>query len=157
MDQIRQYLLSILAASIICAIAIKLSDNQKFTSAIIKLTTALLLSTTVIAPLVTLRIDDVSSYFGDLQVNADEMIAIGENGALNETAEIISQRVEAYILDKAASYGVEISVCAKISDPTTMIPDKVILEGSASPYIKQRLQQVIAEDLGIPKENQTWN
>jgi hypothetical protein len=156
-EVLRQYILSVLAASIICAIAVKLAGKQGFPSASIKLTAALFLIITAISPLVTLRLDGITSYFGDLSASADAIIESGENAASKEASKIISERVAAYILDKAASYGMEISVSTQFSDAETIVPDMVVIEGNASPYAKQRLQQVIAEDLGIPKENQIWN
>lgn len=156
MDQIRQYLMSILAAAILCSIVVRLTEKQNVTSAIIKLTAGLFLSVTVISPFINLQIGELSTYFSALDTRTDEIIVSGQNAASKETADIILQQTESYILDKAASYGANIQVNAQISDPDTMIPDLVTLKGSISPYIKQRLQKTIAEDLGIPEENQTW-
>lgn len=156
MDHIRQYLLSILAAAIICAIVVKLTEKQSFTSAMIKLTAGLFLSLTVVSPFVKLQIEDISSYFDNLEASASEIVVSGQNAASKEKTEIILQQTQTYILDKAASYGAEIQVNAQISNPDTMIPDSVTLKGNISPYVKQRLQKTISEDLGIPEENQTW-
>ena len=156
MDQIRQYLLSILSAAIICSIVVKLTEKQNITSKIIKLIAGIFLSVTMVSPLVKLQIGEMSTYLDSLKTSADEIIASGQNAALKETVEIILQETESYILDKAVSYGAEVRVCAEISDPDTMKPESVTIQGSISPYAKQRLQQTIAEDLGIPKENQIW-
>ena len=34
--------------------------------------------------------------------------------------------------------------------------DGIILQGTVSPYAKTRLQQIVAQDLEIAKENQQW-
>lgn len=156
MDQIRQYLLSILTASVICAILIRLTEKQNFTSAVLKLITALFLSVTLISPLLRLQLGDITSYIGDLETDANSIINDSQLAAAKGKAAIIKEQSEAYILNKAASYGIDISVCVTISDPTTMLPDSVTLEGEVSPYTKQLLQNCIAEELGIPKENQLW-
>ena len=157
MDSIRQYLLTILAAAIICSFAVKMSEKQNLISAIIRLTVILFLSITVITPLFKLQLKDFSGYINTLELDAQEVVTDSKNAASEEAAAIITEKAEAYILNKAASYGVDIQVDVNISDVTSHIPDKVVIIGTISPYFKQILQNVIAEDLGIPKENQIWN
>ena len=69
---------------------------------------------------------------------------------------IIKGETEAYILDKAASLGVELEVDVLLEDMYPMAPKTVRLSGSVSPYVRNRLQNIIAEELGISKENQIW-
>ena len=55
MDSIRQYLLSITAAAVICAIINALSGKKGTTSAVVKLLSGLFLTLSVISPLLNLE------------------------------------------------------------------------------------------------------
>ena len=65
--------------------------------------------------------------------------------------EIIKQRTQAYILDKAQALNTVLEVEVTLSDDDIPVPLKVRLKGKISPYAKGRLQATIAEDLGIEK------
>lgn len=156
MEQMKGYLLSILAAATICGIVTKLTAGQTLTSGIIKLIAGLFLTVTIVSPFVKLQIGNLATYFEDLEARTEDIITDGEISVRNELKQIILQNTEAYILDKASSYGVTLQVRAEIGNLDTMIPNSVTLEGNVSPYIKQQIQKLIAEDLGIPEEKQIW-
>ena len=70
------------------------------------------------------------------------------------TDAIISAEVEAYILDKAASLGVDLNVEVWLND--TGLPESVALSGQIAPSDRQVLSQFIDHDLGVGEEAQTW-
>ena len=111
---------------------------------------------TVISPWTKLRFEDISSYFADIQTDADQIIGEGEEIAADATVAIIKKQVEAYILDKAHSLDIDIEVEVAFAELRPLVPDAVTIKGAVSPYAKLQLQQMIADDLGIPKENQMW-
>lgn len=156
MDQVRQYLLTVLSAAIFCSIIFKLIGSQNLTSGIIKLIASIFLAFSIISPIIKLEVGEISSWIGDFKTEASAFASEGKGYAANEVSAIIKEKAKAYILEKAASLGVDIRVTVEISDPESLIPDRVILEGYASPYAKQSIQNEIAEELGIPKENQIW-
>ena len=92
-----------------------------------------------------------------IDTDADEIVSEAQNQSRNELLSIIIEKTETYIVNKAATYDAEITVSVSISEPDTLLPDTMSIEGEVSPYIKEILQNVIAEDLGIPKEKQIWN
>lgn len=157
MDNIRQYLLSIVAAAVIAALAVSLVDKKSTHAAIIKLLASVFLSITVISPWTKIQFDDLSSYFDSLELSAGSIAEEGSNMASKETAAIISSRMEAYILDKASSLGFHPEVTVVLTESPPYTPCSVTLRGTASPYAKNRLQQIILNDLGIPEEEQSWN
>ena len=69
-------------------------------------------------------------------------------------AQIISEQTEAYILDKAADLHANLHVEVTVGEDN--LPTAVTLSGEASPYARRQIQAIIANDLGISKENQKW-
>lgn len=156
MEDVRQYLLSVISAAIICAIAIRISAQKGMITSMVKLLAGLIMSITVISPLVKLRIDDISDYFGALEMEAGSYIDEGQESAAIERSAIITERIESYILDKATSLGMSIEVNVVLSDVDNQTPSYIYLCGEVSPYDKKQMQQFIENDLGIPEENQLW-
>lgn len=157
MDFLKQYILSISAAAIICGIITNLVEKKSTNAAIVKLICGLFISITIIAPWTQIHFSDFSTYLGSLKIDATNAVANGSKIASESTAAIIKERVEAYILDKAASLNLDITVGVELSKDAPQIPYSVIISGSVSPYKKNALQSIITENLGIPEENQVWN
>ena len=94
--------------------------------------------------------------FFRLELDAEDIVSEGEDMAVSATASIIKEQVTAYILDKASSLGLNLEVEVTMTGSSPPVPSAVALKGTASPYAKQRLQQIITDELGIPEENQSW-
>lgn len=156
MDDIRQYLLSVVSAAVISALAINVIGKKGIYASVVKLLAGLFLSITVISPWAKLQIGDLSSYLDNLELDAADVIAKGEYMAADAAGTIIKDQLEAYILDKASAIGIQVKVEVVLTDTDPPVPCSVTISGAASPYAKQRLQQMIADELGIPKENQSW-
>ena len=72
-------------------------------------------------------------------------------------ARIISGRVQAYILDKAAALGLNITVELEMETRAdTPYPKAVIIRGEAAPAQKQQLQQYLEQTVAIPVQRQVW-
>lgn len=155
-DGIRQYLISVIAAAIICSVIISFTGKKGTSSAMIKLLCGLFLSVTVASPWVGIKIHDISTYFQVLHSDANSIVSDGQIAAREETSAIIKSKTEAYILDKASSLGLAITVNVSLDDGQIPAPVSVTLQGKASPYAQQHLGLIIADELGIPKERQTW-
>jgi hypothetical protein len=52
--------------------------------------------------------------------------------------------------------GAEVEVEVTLSDDSTQVPCAVTITGMVSPYLKQRLSEMIEEDLQIKREDQHW-
>ena len=156
MEDIRQYLLSIVAAAIVSALAINMIGKKGIYTTVVKLLAGLFLSITIISPWTKLQLQDLSSYFSDLELDAEDIVSEGEDMAVSATASIIKEQVTAYILDKASSLGLNLEVEVTMTESSPPVPSAVALKGTASPYAKQHLQQIITDELGIPEENQSW-
>ncbi len=153
MEQVREYLLSVTAAAILCGIAMTLVGKQGSISALVKLICGLVLAVTAISPWTKLELLDLSEYTKGLGLEAaaasDDGIAMAN--AAQEA--IITERTEAYILDKATAMGLALSVEVTLTDG---VPTQAVLSGAVSPYERKQLTQYIADELGIPEENQQW-
>lgn len=156
MEGIKAYLISVTAASLIHGIINTLVGKKGTTSTVIKLLAGLFLALTVIRPVVHLSIPELSGYIGSINTDAQLAVSQGEIMASEELAVIIKAQVEAYILDKAASLGVDMEVEVILSDGMPPLPAGVVLKGAVSPYAKSQLSRFIEEELGIPKGAQQW-
>lgn len=156
MDAIREYILSVTGAAIIGAMVLRFLHGKGTAANIGRMATALFVALTVIGPITDVRISDVDRFFPDVSADAKDAVADGEATAKKALSESISQRLEAYILDKAAQSGVTLSVRVELSEDVIPVPVRVYLQGNVSPYVKTKLQYMIRDDLGLDKEKQIW-
>lgn len=156
MESIKEYLLSITAAAIICSIIVGLIEKKGANSTIIRMLCGLFLAVTVVSPWVNIQLNDLSGYWEGLGLAAENAIDEGVVMANKATADIIKTKSEAYILDKASLWELSIEVEVTVSDSDPPSPYQVRIRGTVSPYAKTRLQEVIAKDLGIPEDRQIW-
>ena len=156
MDSIRQYLLSLVVSAIICAMAKSVTSEKSFTGGITRLIAGIIMTLTVLSPVMTINIADLPIFTTDLTDEAAAAAATGKEMASTEMNAIIIQQTQAYILDKAADFGAALEVEVLMPQDGSSLPIGVILNGNVSPYAKTQLQRIIAEDIQITKENQQW-
>lgn len=157
MSHVREYLLSMITASIICVIVRALTEKKGVSSTIIQFVSAIFLVITILSPWKQGSMIDFSKniekYSDDVQLIVNE----GVSAAQTETAAIIKREMEAYIVDKAKSLGVILEAEVTLCEDTSERAESVIITTNTSPYLKQRISQYISEDLGIPEDCQLWN
>lgn len=157
MAWIRQYILSVTGASMVCAAIKMLIGGKSAPALMIRMMTGLFLSIVLIAPIVRIDVEDLEYHFSEITIGSSTCIDSGIDYAVSETSAIIKSKTEAYILDKAASLGAELSVSVTVDDAYPPLPTAVILEGQVAPYAKERLTHYIADELGIPEAQQIWS
>ena len=154
MDGLRQYIIAVTVAAILCGMVKSISEKAA-SGKIIKLICSLFLGFTVLKPITQIdlaQLAEVSLPYADEAVQA---AAVGENLSRDALMDIIKTETEAYILDKAAAMNVSLEVSVTVEgDPP--VPAAAQLSGEVSPYAKQQLERILWEDLGISKENQEW-
>ena len=153
MNALVRYVLSVTAAALLVSILRTISGGGSM-SRLTKLLSGLFLAITVLSPLVHLEIPDPGSWLEYHLAEGEAAAADGEAMAKAYTDAIISAEVEAYILDKAASLGVDLNVEVWLND--TGLPESVALSGQIAPSDRQVLSQFIDHDLGVGEEAQTW-
>ena len=155
-EHLRNYLISVIAAAMICAIVTRLVGEKGSVGTLTKLVAGLFLSFTLIKPIASLEFSNLMGWTDEYEHNAAGMVADGENLRSKALSELIKQQTEEYILDKAQALDASLEVEVTLTQDEIPIPVKVRLSGKVSPYAKGRLQDIIKQDLGIEKENQVW-
>ncbi len=155
MEILRQYVMSIVAASILSGIILGFFQSSTVKQ-LLKMLCGLFLAFAVMRPIQQFDVSDLAIPGTTEAREAQELAAMGEEMALDALRDIIKAETEAYILDKAAQLNVDLEVQVTVSGDDPPIPVSVTLTGPAAPYAKQRLEAVLTQELGIPKENQTW-
>lgn len=156
MDEIKNYLLRLCAAALICGIAACLVHNKKTTGSLLKLICGVFLALTVLGPIASIRFDGIGNFAPQIGQSAQAAVDEGKNTAMDAWIAGIKESAKSYILDKAESYGaqLEVEITVEGTDPPSLVG--VRLEGSISPYGKKMLQEAISQQLGIAEEDQIW-
>ena len=157
MDSIRDYLIQIIAAALICGILTRMMGNKGLLGETVKLLAGIFLALTVLGPWVNIRLEDIRDFSADISVDGESVSAEGKNAAYAAVGDIIKARSEAYILDKAGSLGADVSVQICLTEDTLPYPSTVYISGPISPYAKSVLAGYITDHLGISLEDQIWN
>ena len=156
MDTVKQYLLTVICASIICACIRLLLPEKQPGSKTANMLCGIFLVITVVSPLINLRLDDLPRYTDYLSFDASSIIDSASSNQEEAYRQSIIQLTQAYILDKAENFAPELSVEVTLSEQDPPVPCAVTLEGQISPQAKEELQAVLELELNIPKEAQTW-
>lgn len=157
MQSIKEYLLGVVAAAMLCAIVSQLAGKENFHGTAIKLICGVFMLLALVSPITKLNIHLPSEIFSDISQQADQITSAAADSTQESIYTIIKERTQAYILDKGNSYGVDMSVEVTLSDDRIPEPISVRIIGNVSPYNKKILSGVIENDLGIPAEAQIWN
>lgn len=156
MDAVRGYLLSITSAALCCGVLSGILGKRGVYGSTVKFLCGVVMLISVVGPLLNVKLDSFVEYFDNLSAEASAVVSIGDEAALKQNADIIKERTAAYILDKANSLGAELTVEVTLSDTAPRVPCAVRLRGTITPYAKKVLSELIARDLGIKTEEQTW-
>lgn len=155
MESIREYLIGVTAAALICAVMTKLLGKGTL-GAVVKLIAGIFMALAIISPMVDIRIEELTDFVSDIKLSADDAAVEGENSARAAVESIITERTREYILDKAEALGLEMTVEVELDTGEIPVPRAVTLSGDISPYAKAVLSEYIAANLGIEAEEQTW-
>ena len=156
MSGIGQYVLSVVAVSILCGLVQLLIGKDGACAGVVKMITGIVLTVAVIGPILKTDFTELQDYMDSIKSIRDTAVWEGEIQAENEVRDIIIEKTRTYIMDRAAALGalVQAEVSLNMADPP--VPDAVTISGKISPYVKQQLAEILQTELGIPKERQTW-
>ena len=153
MDGLRAYVLGIAAASMLCGVLIRLTRNSG-SAEIVRMLCGIFLTIVLIQPLTGKKDRLWEATLPDVGEQAEEIIAEGRAAAEDSRKEFIKERLEAYILSRGGELGADIQ--ADISLGKDCLPTRIRVMGSISPIYRSKLTQIIASELGIPREQQEW-
>lgn len=152
----KEYILSIVAAGIVCSIAGSLVNSKSALGQILRLLTGIVMVITIISPVLNISFSHITDYLDDLSIQGEIYASNGTTAAKESMSVIIKEQIEAYILDKADHMDLDIAVEVALDDRNNSIPCGVTITGKLSPYAKGILGSYIEEKLGIAKEHQRW-
>ena len=156
MNGLRDYLLCLTSAAILCAVVKSVLPGKGPSSRLITLICGAVLTVTALKPIVSVDLKDIDEIWSRYVVPDSYYTDIGENMSAEAMADIIKEKCEAYIQDKATSLGLDITVSVDLNEDDIPAPAYVRISGQASPYGRSMLQQIIASELGVGKEGQEW-
>ena len=156
MEVLGCYILSVTSAAILFSILHSMLDKKSSSAVLLQLIGGLFLTFTIISPVADIKFDSLFDFPPDYISQGNLLSAQGRKTTQDQLREIIKQRSEAYILDKAMSYQTPIHVEVSLRQDETPVPTAVRLQGSITPYAKSAMQQRLQDEIGIPRENQIW-
>ena len=77
MDGIRQYLLSVTGAAIICSILMSILGKKGMYSSVIRMLCGLFMAVTMISPVMRIHLKNFEAYFGELNIEANSAVSWG--------------------------------------------------------------------------------
>ena len=155
MDGIRQYIFTVIAAALLCGVLSSIFHQGK-SKDLLRILCGIFLAFTVLKPITGVDLSDIWEESLIFESDAEQTAALGENMAYQAMTELIKEKSQAYILDKADALGAAIQAEVTLSQSDPPVPVSVTLMGEASPYVRSRLEAILESDLGIAKENLKW-
>lgn len=155
MGALREWLLSVTAAAILCALAQGLIPPGPVRR-VGRLTAGLVMAAALLAPLASLRGVEPEQWLESWQPQ-EEVQGLEEQR--DETMKsIIEEECSAYIVDKAAQLGAEcqVTVVCSSEGEGVFLPWQITVTGDLPPGQQEQLTQQIQEDLGVPPERQQY-
>ena len=156
MEELRGYVLRLIAAAVVSGAVIRLLKGNGAACTIAKLLCGIFLVYCAVKPIPQLGLIDLSSVSTQMHLEAEDAAVWGEKEAKAALVQSITQQTQAYILEKAKEMNVDLVVQVEVSEDDMPMPESVCLTGKISPYARNKLSDMIARELGIEKENQTW-
>lgn len=157
METVAEYVIRIFIASAICSVLTAIL-SEKASKGLIKVICGIFMTVTIISPLKKIDFPNVINQLKHFEVfEYDDAIAAGVSQANQSQEVLIKERVTAYILEKAASLGMNIDIDLTTSGEPSYIPNSIKIYGNYSPYSRKVLTAYLSEEIGIPEEYQHWS
>ena len=153
MAALREWLTAVLATAVLLSLAERLAPEGSLRK-LVSLTGGLILLLVLVRPV-------VGAWPGDIRLDYEEQSAgverrleelQTENG--EKLAELIAEKTEAYISDKAAEYGLDCKAAVTVAPNGDGVPVPWSAELSCAP--SEALAEELEQALGIPRERQVF-
>lgn len=157
MGAVRGWLLAVIGASLICALADALMPPGAVRR-VGKLACGLVLLAAVLSPLTRLDIADGQRWLEDYLASLDNREAELTETVNSQMKVIIEQEYAAYIVDKAAQLGLTCSVQVEcgLSEEGLYLPARARVSGALTERERDQIVRLIGTDLGIPESEQLY-
>lgn len=145
------YVLRLVCAACICAL-VRAMGGKGTGSGLRSLLAGAFLVLTALDPKAELKLPQLDPE-GILQ-EAEEASMSGARQAKQEQEAIISGAFESYIWNKANALGVEAAVQVELDEQ--LLPCAAVITGALTEQEREALGRVLASELGLGEEEQTW-
>ena len=156
MSGISTYLISVLSATMICAVLKRLFGKNDSICMVIHLLTGVFLMVIVVQPILNLSFAEIPMHINAYSADAAIIVGEGQSYAQETKYAYIKEQLEIAILQEASKKNACVMLDIKLSDDGSFSPEQIVISGVVTPYAKSYLSQYIAQTVGIKKENQLW-
>lgn len=156
MSALGQYVYTVIIGALLISILLSFISDKGAISSSIKIVAGVFIAFIVISPVAKIRLNNMDIDLSFLENDASLIIAAARNETKENISKVISERIDAYILDRASSMGAKVTTEITFQHDDEYHPESITISGAVSPYVKNRLSTIIADDLGIPEERQIW-
>ncbi|MDR0889360.1 MAG: stage III sporulation protein AF [Oscillospiraceae bacterium] len=155
MEAVREYLIALVAVSMIAVLANALVHGEKMQK-IVRFVGGLLILLVAMSPILKINLTDLARRMEDFgQAQGFDNSEVSQNSQ-EMLAALIKQNTETYIVQKAASIGATVRAEVTLSNEEYPTPVAVVIIGTLSAQQLADMEQYLSSALGIPKENQEW-
>lgn len=157
MELLRSWLLGVIAASLLTAVADSLMPEGavKQTG---KLACGLVVLFAVLSPLMRLDPHQMEEWLEDYAITQEEQKTQLAQQRSEQMKTVMEERFAAYISDKTEALGAvcRVRVECEAQEPDVFLPVRAELTGNWDPEIRAQLERLLEEDLGIPLKQQSY-
>lgn len=155
MDALRLWIFRMLCATLCCAVVTSL-PLQESRKKIFRFLCGIFLTIVLLSGLPGVNLPELAKEILPDLSQLPAPAASGEEMSMDAIRQLIIQETEAYILHKAADIGVDIRVDVILSAGEFPVPESVVIQGTCADEQKALLSAMMAEELGVPEEEQRW-
>ena len=156
MGELQKYLYGIISAAVVCAAIVAIAPKNKATGKLITMLCGLFLLLNVLKPIKSIDLSSIGNFADILESDSAAFVTEGIESSTQTLREVIKNRCESYVMEKASQIGANISVDILLDEGDMPVPIEATIIGNISPYAKERLAILLTQDLNIPKERQKW-
>lgn len=153
---LKQYLLAIAAAALLCSIVRSVAPQKGTVGATIRMALGIVMLLSVVSPLLSVSSYRLHNWSDDFSYDAHTIVSDAQQEAKQELRRRITEQTQAYILAKAQALGAQLEVSVALSEEDPGYPCSATLKGPVSPSAKQTISGILTRELGIDKEAQQW-
>lgn len=156
-EAIRSYLLSVVAISLLSSILLTVTPKGSVRKTLTFLCGLAMILVTL-GPVAKMDFDRMAQSLAKAQIAAEEAASGVTIDNQELVAELIKEKSETYILDKAEDLGFWPSVEVTVqTDAEYPYPYQVKISGRCTEAQRQQLTRDLEQNLAIPAERQEWN
>jgi hypothetical protein len=147
----------LICGAMLCGLIQSLFQGDSGIRTLVTFAAGLLMVIVAISPFLKNQDTWLDLHMADYTATANAATVQGHEYAQAQMRQIIIEKTQTYILDKAAAMGAEISAQVQLSDGELPYPESVTITGAVSPYVKKQLTHMLQTDLAVTEDHLQWN